>query len=507
VSAAPALRALPWDEARRLAALRGTGILDRARDPAFDGIARIAALTCGTPIGVVNFIEDTRQFFMAETGLGVRGTALDVSICVEAILSPGLTVVPDLASDPRFACNPLVAGEPKLRFYAGVRLDTPDGLPLGTLCVLDYAPRPEGLTAEQAEVLAALGRQVMSLLTLVRQENDRRESERALRAREAELARVQRIGQVGGLEVDLRHGFHNRRSPEYLRIHGLGQDDANESHESWVRRIHPDDRARVTAHFYAAVGGTGTDYEAEYRIVRPSDGAVRWILAKAEIERDARGAPVRLVGAHIDITERKLAEEARELLSQELSHRIKNIFTVVGGLVALSARSEDAPPGFVAAVRSRIGALAQAHEYVRPGDHDRPEATLHGLIRALLAPYGRDAEPRFALSGDDVPIGPKAGTALALVLHEQATNAAKYGALACDGGVVEIESRRDGERVLLAWRERGGPPLAGPPERRGFGSVMTERSVAGQLGGSISSAWAPDGLRIELVLSAARLAR
>ncbi|MCC7348425.1 MAG: PAS domain S-box protein [Variibacter sp.] len=132
----------------------------------------------------------------------------------------------------------------------------------------------------------------------------------ALREREAELARVQKIGQVGGLEVGLQHGFHSRRSPEYLAIHGLPPDAQRESHESWVGRLHPDDRAVTERHFLNTVKGDATDYVAEYRIIRPSDGQVRWISAKAEIERDARGRALRLVGAHTDITERKLAEQA-----------------------------------------------------------------------------------------------------------------------------------------------------------------------------------------------------
>jgi PAS domain S-box-containing protein len=132
----------------------------------------------------------------------------------------------------------------------------------------------------------------------------------ALREREAELARVQKIGQIGGLEVDLQTGLRNRRSPEYLMIHGLPPDAANESHEAWVARIHPEDRERAEAHFIDAVAGGARDYEAEYRIVRQNDGQVRWIAAKAEIERAPDGRPLRLVGAHSDITGRKRAEEA-----------------------------------------------------------------------------------------------------------------------------------------------------------------------------------------------------
>ena len=139
--------------------------------------------------------------------------------------------------------------------------------------------------------------------------HERDRAHRALLEREAELARIQRIGRVGGVEVDFREGFRNRRSPEYLIIHGLGPDAANETHEDWVSRLHPDDRERAIRHFFDAMAGTSDDYMAEYRIIRPSDGEVRWIAVIGEIERDRDGRALRLVGAHIDITERMLAQE------------------------------------------------------------------------------------------------------------------------------------------------------------------------------------------------------
>ncbi|WP_454627303.1 PAS domain S-box protein [Bradyrhizobium cenepequi] len=152
----------------------------------------------------------------------------------------------------------------------------------------------------------------------IARERDR--AHRALQEREAELARIQRIGRVGGVEVDFREGFRNRRSPEYLIIHGLGPDAANETHEDWVNRIHPEDRERAIKHFFDALAGTSKDYMAEYRIIRPSDGETRWIAVIAEIERDRDGRALRLVGAHIDITERMLAQE--KLLESEERFRL-----------------------------------------------------------------------------------------------------------------------------------------------------------------------------------------
>jgi len=133
-------------------------------------------------------------------------------------------------------------------------------------------------------------------------------AKQALQDRENQLAEVQRIARVGGVVVDLSDGFQNQRSPEYLTIHGLPPEAANETHEDWVRRLHPDDRIRTERQFLDAVRGTALRYSSEYRIVRPSDGEVRWIAAEARIDRREDGRAVRLVGAHIDITERVLAK-------------------------------------------------------------------------------------------------------------------------------------------------------------------------------------------------------
>ncbi|QLH70164.1 PAS domain S-box protein [Rhodopseudomonas palustris] len=145
--------------------------------------------------------------------------------------------------------------------------------------------------------------------------------EQALIDRERELAEVQRIAKVGGVVVDLTAGFRNHRSPEYLAIHGLPPEAVNETHEDWVRRLHPDDRERAERQFLDLIKGTSDRYSAEYRIIRPNDGEVRWIAAEGRIDRDESGRAVRMVGAHIDITDRAIA---REML-RESEQRFKAI--------------------------------------------------------------------------------------------------------------------------------------------------------------------------------------
>ena len=150
----------------RLDALRSYGILDTPREADFDEVVSVTSAICGTPISVINLIDDGRQWFKAEVGLGVRETPLDSSLCAHAILQPDLFIVPDTTLDDRFCDNPLVVGEPRLRFYAGALLETPEGFPLGTVCVLDYTPRE--LNDIQKAFLRLMAHQVMKLLELRR---------------------------------------------------------------------------------------------------------------------------------------------------------------------------------------------------------------------------------------------------------------------------------------------------------------------------------------------------
>jgi two-component sensor histidine kinase len=150
----------------RLAALRSYDILDTPREADFDDVVKVASAICQAPISVINLIDHGRQWFKAEVGLGVRETPIDSSICAHAILQPGLFIVPDTTKDRRFADNPLVTGEPRLRFYAGALLETSEGLPLGTVCVLDYKPRE--LDENQKSFLRLMANQVMRLIELRR---------------------------------------------------------------------------------------------------------------------------------------------------------------------------------------------------------------------------------------------------------------------------------------------------------------------------------------------------
>lgn len=164
--AAPASPSVSWKEGDRLAALRRYDILDTPSEEAFDDFVRIAAEICDTPMALVSLIDEGRQWFKARLGIGLPQTPIDQSVCAHAIRQRGVFIVPDLSSDSRFSTNPLVTMEPNLRFYGGAVLETAEGLPLGTMCVLDSEPRSQGLTQTQSRALMSLARQVMAQFEL-----------------------------------------------------------------------------------------------------------------------------------------------------------------------------------------------------------------------------------------------------------------------------------------------------------------------------------------------------
>ena len=170
-----------FDEDARLAVLDSFGILDTPPERSFDDVVRLVSQLLDAPIAAVNLIARGRQWFKSEIGLGTREMPLDHSICRHALLEQEQMIVPDTQDDPRFSCNPLVTADGGLRFYAGAVLRTRDGVPLGTLCVLDKKPRPEGLTEQQQFMLTTMAHQVMSQIELRRALTDQEALNEALR--------------------------------------------------------------------------------------------------------------------------------------------------------------------------------------------------------------------------------------------------------------------------------------------------------------------------------------
>lgn len=198
---------------------------------------------------------------------------------------------------------------------------------------------------------------------------------------------------------------------------------------------------------------------------------------------------------------------SQELINRELNHRIKNIFAVVSALISVSARRHPEARAFADTLRTRIQALSRAHDFVRPyTDEAEPGlngATLHAFLRDLMAPYGEGV----LLEGQDAVFDDQSATPLALLFHELATNAVKYGALSEPSGRVTIRTGLEQDTFVLEWSEAGGPPVHALPDQSGFGSVLSRLAVEGQLGGRLEQTWRPSGLLLRAVLPVTALSR
>jgi two-component sensor histidine kinase len=264
-----------------------------------------------------------------------------------------------------------------------------------------------------------------------------------------------------------------------------------------VRAVrHPDDGPRVVAGYEQAAARGDEVYESEYRIIRPSDGQLRWIFGRGRLIRDASGRPVRYSGVDIDITERKVAEEHVRRLMQEVNHRANNLLAVVQAMAQHLADSGDTHD-FVQRLTRRLSALAASNNLLVSGKWQGVE--ISRLCEAQFAPFG--AAARLTASGPALKLRPQAAQAVGMALHELATNAAKYGALSNGSGRVAVHWSLQQERFTIDWREREGPPV-GVPRRIGFGHTVIGQMTEQTLGGEVSLDFAPEGVRWRLACPA-----
>ena len=478
-----------------------------------DDLVSFAAELCEVPVALVTLLDGEQQHFLARQGVDMAGTPRDHSFCQYAVEGGDLLDVPDLMADARFRDHPLVVGEPHVRSYAGMPMVASDGAVLGTVCVLDMEPRRTPLTPLQRHGLAVLAKAAVARLDDRRSASDHRRAEaRSRQALEESELRFRTLADTMPQMVwsTLPDGYHDYYNARWYEFTGMpaGSTDG----EAWNGVFHPDDQERSRDLWRHSLQ-TGEPYQIEYRL-RHHDGTYRWVLGRALPIRDTGGRITRWFGTCTDIHEQKLALEEREVVSQELSHRIKNIFAVISGLISVAARSR---PEFAPAaidLRHRITALGRAHDFVRPHSAaSRPMArqdSLHGLLGDLFEPYQRPGVERVRVEGDDVSVDDRAATPVSLLFHELATNATKYGALSSDEGTVTVTTMRAGDMVELCWRETGGPTLAGAPDARGaggFGSQLIELSAVRQLGGTVVRDWRPEGLEVRVSVPLAAFSR
>jgi two-component sensor histidine kinase len=270
------------------------------------------------------------------------------------------------------------------------------------------------------------------------------------------------------------------------------------------QHIHPADIGRVRTAFSATRGVMG-DYEIDFRILLGA--AIRWISARGQ-GNDADIAGRMMYGIFLDVTQRKQAEEANELLAGEMGHRVKNLLAIASALTSMTSRTAASTEDMARDLTHRLVALGRAHDLVRPlPGQNRSLALLGDLFTVLLAPYEDGAmQGRIRVSVPRISVGEGAATTLAMTIHELATNSMKYGALSVKDGLLDVSGSDSDNEIVVAWTERGGPRVSAPMDATGFGSEMVTRSMSRQLAGGITFDWSAEGLIATLRMSKQRLA-
>jgi PAS domain S-box-containing protein len=264
--------------------------------------------------------------------------------------------------------------------------------------------------------------------------------------------------------------------------------------QDWNDRVHPDDRPGFERARRSVYEDGAPQYEAEYR-VRHRNGSWIWVWHRALAMRDGRGQVTRVVGAILDITARRQAEEHLRLLVHELNHRVKNTLATVQSIAAQSLKGATTTHEAKAAFEARLMALSRAHNILTRQNWEG--ASLRSLVLEILDPYSARWSDRFRIEGPDIWIGSGNAVPIAMGLHELATNAVKYGALTVETGRVDLSWSVETENARtigrLVWAESGGPPVS-PPTRKGFGTRLIERGLAADLRGEAHIDYRPEGL-------------
>ncbi len=324
---------------------------------------------------------------------------------------------------------------------------------------------------------------------------ERRHHERIFMESEARLQEALTAGAVTAFEWDVVTGA-SRRSKNAAQILGFDPREPFTA-SGFLARVHPDDRARFKAHI-RGVRPDRSSYALTFRFVRP-DGQEVWLEETSRAEFDATGRFVLLKGLTRDITARKRAEERQDMLIAEFDHRVKNILARVAVVAMYTRQGSRSMDEFIQTLDGRIQSMATAHSLLSQSRWNG--AGLTDLVRHQLAPYATEAN--MTVSGPDVMLSAAATQAVAMVLHELVTNAAKYGALSNPNGRISVhwDPPADGGSATLsiAWRETGGPPIAASTQS-GYGTSLIRDLIPHELGGTVDLVMAPDGVRCTIVI-------
>jgi PAS domain S-box-containing protein len=348
--------------------------------------------------------------------------------------------------------------------------------------------------AVESSIVRDPGGSPVGLLGVTRDITAHKRAEQALAERNAQLALAGRAALVGSYAYDVNTD-KLQISEGYAAIHGLPDGITETTMSEWRARVHPEDLARVESFRNQMFAEKRNECKIEYRIVR-SDGEVRWIERRSSVSYGGDGRPERVVGVSIDVTERKRAEQYQRALNAELDHRVKNVLATVSAIIAQTREFSSSRADLVAGLDRRIESLARTHELL--SESNWRSVPLAEIIRRELAPYSAHNTD---MGGPSLTLKAGAAQAVAMVLHELTTNAAKYGALSGRTGRVSVRWRwhcnGSPDNLLIEWREIDGPPVPAPGQS-GYGTSIIRELIPFELGGTVELSFAPEGARCRL---------
>lgn len=451
--------------------------LQAPADTDFDRLTRLATTLMQTPAALLTLANaEGRQVVQSHFGIDPVQVAEAVRLA-ERVLTTDAAVGTDKA----------------FRFHAGVPVVI-QASPVGALLVLDRQerPRPDAARLEQLEALAALA---ASLVTL------RDRSQAGARA-EAALVHAETRRAVALEAAALASWVWNPRSgvvecdtllPQLFNMPPASKMRARDIVVAIDRR----DIGKTRKMFQEAIEGSD-DYSGEYRI-RGFDPP-RWLAARGRVvERDADGRPTLVFGVNYDITERRSVEERQRFLLREINHRVKNTLATVQALATQTVRHAREPREFLEAFSQRLRALGLAHGLL--SEYEWRGIGIRDLAKTELSPFDDAEAPRISIVGQDALLTPDQALGLALILHELASNALKYGSLSVPSGAVAlswiVKGGKGEKRLQIEWVESGGPKVTAPTHH-GFGSILIRRSLAKVISSEVSHEYPPDGVRARI---------
>ena len=329
---------------------------------------------------------------------------------------------------------------------------------------------------------------------------ERKRAEQTLAARDAQFELARRAARVGDYTYDIAAGTM-RFTRTSMAIFGLSDSTMEITARQWHSRVHRDDMQRVRDEHVRAFKEHRSELVSEFRVVRPG-GEIKWIEARSLIAYDNAGRAERLTGIYIDVTERRKAEDHKSLLVAELDHRVKNVLACVAAIAQCSRECSGSAEEFLDMLNRRINSLANTHALLSRSRWQG--VSLGELVRSELAFCAKDMSAH--IEGPELVLAAEATQPVAMVLHELATNAAKYGALSNGHGRVlarwRLSSRGlTGGTLVIEWKETGGPAVVAPAAS-GYGTSVIRDLIPYELGGAVDYDFAPDGVCCRLEIPA-----